>query len=47
MGLGMGINCVRCKENQLKYGDMSDEEKKLCGRCVVELNKQEYDRFNR
>lgn len=42
MGLGTGIECVRCG-GQLRYDEELDEVKKLCGECLVELRKKEYD----
>lgn len=44
MGLGIGITCERCG-NQLAYEQPQpfDEEKKLCGYCVEELMKKDYD----
>lgn len=47
MGLGIGISCVRC-EKQLAYEQPEpfNEELKLCGYCVSELKKKNWDEKN-
>lgn len=46
MGLGIGIECVRCGQ-QLSYGNMPfDEENKVCGDCVTETRKKKWDSEN-
>lgn len=48
MGLGIGIDCVRCGR-QLGYEqpDYFNEEEKLCGYCVNEIKKNTWDAENR
>ena len=44
MGMGIGIDCVRCGR-QLAYEqpDYFDEDNKLCGYCVRDLKKAKWD----
>jgi len=40
MGLGIGINCKRCRD-QLNYDDGFNRERELCNRCegIVDFDK--------
>lgn len=43
MGLGIGIYCERCG-GQLSYDEAPfDEENKVCGKCVKEIKKKQWD----
>lgn len=47
MGLGIGIDCVRCgKQLAYEQPEFFDEEHKLCGYCVSDIRKNNWDEKN-